>query len=91
LEFNREVRPDLYKGFNPWDRISEADAILSLFREAGIEHAEASAEAGQHPNYLSRSERCLRESSENVTDSRSKYPSNFCAESVYLVTNGFAS
>jgi len=24
----REVRPDLYKGFNPWDRISEADAIL---------------------------------------------------------------
>ena len=45
----REVRPDLYKGFNPWDRISEADALLSLFREAGIERAEASAEAGQHP------------------------------------------
>ena len=28
----REVRPDLYKGFNPWDRISEPDALLSLFR-----------------------------------------------------------
>lgn len=45
----REVRPDLYKGFNPWDRICEPDALLSLFRQAGIEDSEAIAEAGEHP------------------------------------------
>lgn len=26
----RSVRPDLYKGFNPWDRICEPDALRSL-------------------------------------------------------------
>ena len=23
----REVRPDLYKGFNPWDRISDPESV----------------------------------------------------------------
>ena len=45
----RDVRPDLYKGFNPWDRISEPSAILALLREAGIDHARVVAEDGQHP------------------------------------------
>src|SRR5215211_3952546 len=27
----RDVRPDLYKDFNPWDRISDVDAVRSLF------------------------------------------------------------
>jgi ubiquinone/menaquinone biosynthesis C-methylase UbiE len=45
----REVRPDLDKNFNPWDRISEPPAIRSLLREAGIKEAEVVAEAGEHP------------------------------------------
>jgi ubiquinone/menaquinone biosynthesis C-methylase UbiE len=44
----REVKPELYKGFNPWDRICEPDALLSLLREAGIENADAIAETGEH-------------------------------------------
>lgn len=44
----RAVRPDLHKGFNPWDRIGEPAALLALLREAGVEGAEAVAEAGEH-------------------------------------------
>ena len=45
----REVRPDLYKGFNPWDRICDPAAVDGMLREAGVEGAEAAAESGQHP------------------------------------------
>jgi ubiquinone/menaquinone biosynthesis C-methylase UbiE len=45
----REVRPDLYKGFNPWDRICDPESVRALLAEAGIQHAEVIAEAGQHP------------------------------------------
>lgn len=45
----RAERPDLYKGFNPWDRIVEPDAVLQLFRDGGVERAEAVAEAAEHP------------------------------------------
>jgi ubiquinone/menaquinone biosynthesis C-methylase UbiE len=45
----REVRPDLYKGFNPWDRICDPPALLSVLREGGVDHAEVVAEAGAHP------------------------------------------
>jgi len=45
----REVRPDLYKGFNPWDRICDPPAVDAMLREAGVEGAEVVAEAGQHP------------------------------------------
>ena len=45
----REVRPELYKGFNPWDRICEPASVLALLHEAGVEHAEVVAEAGTHP------------------------------------------
>ena len=44
----REVRPDLYKGFNPWDRISDPESVRALLREGGIERAEVVAEAGTH-------------------------------------------
>jgi ubiquinone/menaquinone biosynthesis C-methylase UbiE len=44
----REVRPDLYKGFNPWDRISDPESVRALLREGGIERAEVVAEAGMH-------------------------------------------
>jgi SAM-dependent methyltransferase len=42
-------RPDLYKGFNPWDRISEPAALERLLAEAGIPAPRARAEAGVHP------------------------------------------
>lgn len=42
----RALRPDLYKGFNPWDRISEVDSLRELFRAAGISEVEVVAEAG---------------------------------------------
>jgi ubiquinone/menaquinone biosynthesis C-methylase UbiE len=45
----REVRPDLYKGFNPWDRICDPPAVESMLREGGVAEAEVVAEAGQHP------------------------------------------
>ncbi len=41
----RDVRPDLYKGFNPWDRISEVDAVLQLFARAGFGDPQAVAES----------------------------------------------
>ena len=44
----REVRPDLYKGFNPWDRISDPASLRALLRDGGIERAEVVAEPGTH-------------------------------------------
>ena len=41
----RDVRPDLYKGFNPWDRISEVDAVLQLLAGAGLTEGHAVAES----------------------------------------------
>jgi ubiquinone/menaquinone biosynthesis C-methylase UbiE len=41
----RDVRPDLYKSFNPWDRISEVDAVLRLLAAAGLSDMEAVAES----------------------------------------------
>ena len=41
----RDVRPDLYKGFNPWDRISDVEAVSSLLTSAGFERVEAVAES----------------------------------------------
>ena len=45
----RDVRPDLYKGFNPWDRICDPPALSGLLREGGVEDAEVVAVAGEHP------------------------------------------
>jgi len=45
----RNVRPDLYKGFNPWDRISEADDLRSLLIAAGFTQPEVVAETGSQP------------------------------------------
>jgi SAM-dependent methyltransferase len=33
----REARPDVYKGFNPWDRISRPDSLRSLLVQAGVD------------------------------------------------------
>ena len=45
----RDVRPDLYKGFNPWDRISDPDSLRSLLAAAGVKVEEAVLETGTHP------------------------------------------
>ena len=42
-------RPDLYKGFNPWDRICDPPALTAVLREGGVERAEVVAEPGEHP------------------------------------------
>lgn len=51
----RSVRPDLYKGFNPWDRITDPDSLRSLLTDAGVNSATGvgsvavTSEAGTHP------------------------------------------
>ena len=45
----RAVRPDLYKGFNPWDRICDPPSLRALLREGGVEQADVVAEAAVHP------------------------------------------
>jgi len=42
-------RPDLLKGFNPWERISTPAGLREMLRQAGILNAEIVAEAGTHP------------------------------------------
>ena len=44
----RGERPDLYRGFNPWDRICDPQSLSALFAEAGIAHADVAAESGRH-------------------------------------------
>lgn len=44
----REVRPDLYKGFNPWDRICDPVSLREVLREGGVGQAEVIAESGAH-------------------------------------------
>ena len=45
----RSVRPDLYKGFNPWDRISNVDEIRTLFASAGLTELVVAAESDSQP------------------------------------------
>jgi ubiquinone/menaquinone biosynthesis C-methylase UbiE len=45
----REVRPDLYRGFNPWDRITDPASVRALLQSGGAEQVVAVAEAGTHP------------------------------------------
>lgn len=44
----RNVRPDLYKGFNPWDRICEVDALRSLMESVTVD-VEVVPEADSQP------------------------------------------
>jgi 2-polyprenyl-3-methyl-5-hydroxy-6-metoxy-1,4-benzoquinol methylase len=45
----RAERPELYRGFNPWDRIVESAALAAVLREGGVEGAEIVAVPGTHP------------------------------------------
>jgi hypothetical protein len=42
----REVRPDLYKGFNPWDRITDPASLRAMLAEGGVVTNDIVAEAG---------------------------------------------
>lgn len=44
----RNVRPDLYKGFNPWDRICEVDALRLLMESVTVD-VEVVPEADSQP------------------------------------------
>ena len=45
----RNANPDLYKGFNPWDRICEVDDLRALLASAGFKESEVVAESGSQP------------------------------------------
>lgn len=44
-----ELRPELHKAFNPWDRINEPEALRQMLREGGVEAEEVIAENRSHP------------------------------------------
>ena len=44
-----EVRPDLYKGFNPWDRIDNPASLRKILGEAGVASPKITAENCLHP------------------------------------------
>ena len=45
----RNVRPELYKGFNPWDRICEVDAVRALLATAELKEIRVEAENDFQP------------------------------------------
>jgi ubiquinone/menaquinone biosynthesis C-methylase UbiE len=45
----KDVRPDLYKGFNPWDRINDPAGLRKILNEAGVGSPKIIAENRLHP------------------------------------------
>jgi len=45
----REVKPELYKGFSLWDRITEPAMLKAMLKEGGVSEAWIVAEPGTHP------------------------------------------
>jgi SAM-dependent methyltransferase len=45
----RNVRPELYKGFNPWDRICEVNALRALLEAAELKDIDVVAEMDSQP------------------------------------------
>jgi ubiquinone/menaquinone biosynthesis C-methylase UbiE len=45
----REVQPSLHRAFNPWERVSEPEALRSLLASAGVRAIEVVAESGAQP------------------------------------------
>jgi ubiquinone/menaquinone biosynthesis C-methylase UbiE len=45
----KDVRPDLFKGFNPWDRINDPGSLSKIFDEAGIAPPKIVPENRLHP------------------------------------------
>lgn len=42
-------RPDLYRGFNPWDRINDTEAVREMLRAGGVEEPRVTLEMGTQP------------------------------------------
>ena len=42
------VRPELYKGFNPWDRISDPATLRVMLEEGGVHDVQVDSEIGVH-------------------------------------------
>jgi hypothetical protein len=42
----RNERPDLYKSFNPWDRIDDPASLAALLKEGGVSTDDVTAESG---------------------------------------------
>ena len=42
-------RPDLYSGFNPWDRITDVGSVQRLLRDGGVANADVVAEESVQP------------------------------------------
>ena len=45
----RKERPDLPSAFNPWDRITNVEAVRNLLHDGGATDAQVTAEAGFQP------------------------------------------
>jgi ubiquinone/menaquinone biosynthesis C-methylase UbiE len=45
----KAVRPDLYKDFNPWDRIDNPASLRKILNEAGVASPQINAENRLHP------------------------------------------
>lgn len=45
----RSERPELYKGFNPWDRISTPAGLRAMLSESGVAQADIVDETAVHP------------------------------------------
>jgi ubiquinone/menaquinone biosynthesis C-methylase UbiE len=45
----KEVRPDLHKSFNPWDRINNQASLTAILKEGGVESPKIIAEDRSHP------------------------------------------
>ncbi len=43
-----QIRPDLYRGYNPWDDLTEPDAVRALFVGAGAEDVAVEPVASSH-------------------------------------------
>jgi ubiquinone/menaquinone biosynthesis C-methylase UbiE len=44
-----QLRPDLTRAYNPWDALTDPDAVGALLAGAGAEHVRVEAVAGSHP------------------------------------------
>jgi SAM-dependent methyltransferase len=45
----KKERPDLHSAFNPWDRITDVEAVRNLLRDGGATDAQVTAEDGCQP------------------------------------------
>jgi ubiquinone/menaquinone biosynthesis C-methylase UbiE len=45
----REFRPDLYRGFNPWDLITDPDQLRMVLTDGGVENPTIEPEPGTQP------------------------------------------